>query len=302
MTLLTDAPFDVGELQPLAPAVGPFSTLGFLRAVTTFVNQTLEVIGGDRGVILVTRADGIIRMAGHPDLTDYHSPLGESLEALATRVAEEREDGWAIDFDSLPQEAAEPLAAALRAAGCDVSLEQHTVSAVLTLPGTFDGYLSMLSKKQRHEVRRKRRRYEDELGEIIHETHPDSGWAFEEFIRLHRLSDGEKGDFMTPAREEFFRTLMALEGWRIDALRVPGTDRASAALFSYSDDDGVYLYNSSYDPELADASPGIAIVGTMIETAIEEGLARFDFLKGDEVYKFRLGADERPLFRLEARA
>ena len=39
----------------------------------------------------------------------------------------------------------------------------------------------------------------------------------------------------------------------------------------------------------------------MIETAIEEGLPRFDFLKGDEVYKFRLGAEERPLFRLEAR-
>ena len=301
MILLTDAPFDVSELEPLAPAVGPFATLGFLRAVTTFVSETLEVIGDDRGAILVTRSDEIIRMAGHPDLTDYHSPLGESLDPVVTRLAEECSDGWAIDLDSLPTEAAEPLADGLRAVGCDVSFEQHTVSAVLTLPGTFDDYLAMLSKKQRHEVRRKRRRYEDVLGEVMHETHPDPGWAFEEFVRLHRLSDGEKGDFMTPEREEFFRTLMALEGWRMDVLRVPGTDRASATLFSYSDDSGVYLYNSSYDPELGEASPGIAIVGTMIETAIEEGLPRFDFLKGDEVYKFRLGAEERPLFRLAVR-
>lgn len=302
MTLPTDAPFDVSELEPLAPAVGPFAELGFLRAVTSFVDEALEVIGDDRGAILVTRSDGIIRMAGHPDLTDYHSPMGESLDSVVSRLADERANGWALDFDSLPIEAAEPLGTALRSVGCDVSPEQHTVSAVLRLPGTFDDYLAMLSKKQRHEVRRKRRRYEDVLGEVIHETHPEPGWAFEEFVRLHRLADGAKGDFMTPEREEFFRTLMAIEGWRIDVLRVPGTDRASAALFSYSDRSGVYLYNSSYDPELGDASPGIAIVGTMIETAIDEGLPRFDFLKGDEVYKFRLGAEERPLFRLEVGA
>jgi CelD/BcsL family acetyltransferase involved in cellulose biosynthesis len=36
----------------------------------------------------------------------------------------------------------------------------------------------------------------------------------------------------------------------------------------------------------------------MIEQAIGEGIGRFDFLKGDEVYKFRLGAEERPLYRV----
>lgn len=301
MTLLTDAPFDVGELEPLAAAVGPFATPGFLAAVTRFMGESAEVIGDSSGAILVTRDGRTLRMAGHPDLTDYHSPLGSSLEAVAARLTEMIGEGWSIDFDSLPSEAAEPLAAALADAGTDSTLTQHAVSAVLALPATFDEYLAMLSKKQRHEVRRKHRRYEDALGEVIHETHPDPGWAFEEFVRLHRMAEGEKGEFMTPDREEFFRALMDLPGWRVDVLRVDDTDRASATLFSYSDSDGVFLYNSSYDPELGDASPGIAIVGTMIETAIAEGLSRFDFLKGDEVYKFRLGAEERPLFRLEAR-
>jgi CelD/BcsL family acetyltransferase involved in cellulose biosynthesis len=39
----------------------------------------------------------------------------------------------------------------------------------------------------------------------------------------------------------------------------------------------------------------------MIERAIDERRPRFDFLKGDETYKFRLGAEERPLYRLKAR-
>jgi CelD/BcsL family acetyltransferase involved in cellulose biosynthesis len=85
-------------------------------------------------------------------------------------------------------------------------------------------------------------------------------------------------------------------------LRVPGTDRAAASLVSFSDDQGIYLYNSSYDPHLAEASPGIAIVGTLIEQAIAEGLPRFDFLKGAETYKFRLGAEARPLYRITSRA
>ena len=38
----------------------------------------------------------------------------------------------------------------------------------------------------------------------------------------------------------------------------------------------------------------------LIESAINQGKPVFDFLKGDETYKFRLGAEERPLFRVTA--
>ncbi len=39
----------------------------------------------------------------------------------------------------------------------------------------------------------------------------------------------------------------------------------------------------------------------MIEHTIEQGFGVFDFLKGDEDYKVRLGASPRPLFVIEAR-
>lgn len=298
MTTSTDIPSGLSRLQPLAPAVGPFPLPTFIGAVTAFRGEPVEIAGGDRGALPVTVVDGVVRVAGHTDLTDYHSPLGDDLTQVAEELAELLRDGLRLDLDSLPEEACGPLASALVDTGVEITVVEHTVSAVVELPDTFDDYLGMLSKKQRHEVRRKHRRYEDALGEVIHEVHNEPGWAFDEFIRLHRRAEGEKGEFMTAERQTFFETLVELDGWRVDVLRVPDTDRAAATLFSYSDDSGIYLYNSSYEPDLAEASPGIAIVGTLIEQAISEGLPRFDFLKGDETYKFRLGAQARPLYRI----
>ena len=44
----------------------------------------------------------------------------------------------------------------------------------------------------------------------------------------------------------------------------------------------------------------MVLLRLLFEAAIKAGIAAFDFLKGDEVYKFRLGASERPLFVVEA--
>ena len=40
----------------------------------------------------------------------------------------------------------------------------------------------------------------------------------------------------------------------------------------------------------------------LIESAIGAGLSHFDFLKGDEQYKYRLGARKRPLYEIRGPA
>ena len=284
------------DLAPLADAVGPFPLRPFLQAV----HDEVDLYSVNGGALAVVEHGGVITMAGEPDLTDYHSPLGEDVTAVIASLVDHAGGQAEFDFDSLPEEAAGVLVPAFEAAGLAVECSQHAVTAILHLPETFDDYLMGIGKKQRHEVRRKRRRYEELVGPVLHETHRGVDWAFDEFVRLHRLSAGAKGEFMTPEHEAMFGRLAHTPGWRMDMLRIPGTDKAAACLFSYSDDDGIFLYNSAYDPDLAHASPGVAIIGTMIETAIAESLPRFDFLKGDEEYKFRLGATARPLYRVRA--
>ncbi|MFO7547555.1 MAG: GNAT family N-acetyltransferase [Acidimicrobiia bacterium] len=291
------------DLTPVASATGPFPTRSFLR--------TLWEHGGDGGrrLSLVEGPDALIpleicgpevHLSGHPDLVDYHAPLGPGVAGVMASLAADLPTGSSIDFDSLPLEAAEAVAEGLEAAGLPWTSERHAVAAVLELPGTYEDYLHAIGKKERHEVRRKRRRYVETVGELVHETHTGTGWAFDEFVRLHRLAAGPKGTFMTGGMRRLFATLAGQPGWRIDLLRIGEERRATACVFGFADEDGYFLYNSAYDPGLSEGSPGVALLGSMIERAIGEGRPRFDFLKGDEAYKFRLGADERPLYRLVA--
>lgn len=301
MNVHNGIPSHIDNFQPRVSATGPFSRPPFLKAVTELTGEQVYTVADDESAIVVTEADGEVRLAGDPDLTDYHCPLGSGVKSAVAYLLDAAEPGTRFRFDSLPEQAATEFVDAFASAGVKATSTEHAVAAVVDISGGYEEYMEAVGKKQRHEIRRKRRRYVDEVGELIHEVHDGSGWALEEFFRLHRMSDGDKGEFMTAKRESFFRFLIDQPGWRVDVLRANVEERATACLFSYVDDEGIYLYNSSYDRALRDASPGVAIVESMIEQACREGLPRFDFLKGDEVYKFRLGAEARPLFEVVAK-
>lgn len=289
--------------EAMAPATGPFPHLPFLTAWH-------EELGGDYavftaewphgGVMMMRSSASGIELLGEPDLTDYHSPLGQLSAADLL--------GWAkalprdrMRLDSLPIEAAEPLETALKAAGRAPRVAVHEYALRVELPATRNDFDAMLSKRDRHELRRKRRRYEDLVGKVALRTEQGEGDAFSEFIRLHRLAAGPKGEFMSGPRERFFRRLAAQPGWRVDLLETT-SGAAAACLFGFSDGIGYYLYNSSFDPAFAPASPGLVVLTEMIDHVISQGHQIFDFLKGDEDYKTRLGAGRRPLYVIEVDA
>ena len=72
-----------------------------------------------------------------------------------------------------------------------------------------------------------------------------------------------------------------------------------AVAFGFEDPDAYYLYNSAYHPAAAEASPGVVLLDRLLDRTMAAGRTRFDLLKGDERYKFQLGAIPRPLFVLE---
>ena len=281
--------------HPVAPLIGPFASAEFLELVWRYAGSgDLEFWRSDTAMMPIARIDGNITMAGPEHLVDYRSPLGAGVaELVAANVGDD-----SFRFDSLPLEAAKQVMKGTAMAGRTAQIQQHGSAAVLALPDSFDVYMAeRLSKKERHEMRRKRRRYEAVLGESHFVHHDAADGIFQDFVRFHRMAAGDKGNFMTEKMEEFFADLIGLDGWGLDAL-VADDGHITAAGFGYFDRDGYYLYNSSYNPDLAETSPGVVLLGRLIELTIDRQQSVFDFLKGDEAYKYRLPAVARPLLEV----
>jgi CelD/BcsL family acetyltransferase involved in cellulose biosynthesis len=277
---------------PLASAIGPFASRSFLEVVHRHWSQgELVMVDTDEAFFALERGpEGLIGV-GHRDLVDYRSPAGAASTGLIAEMAREA----ALQLDSLPDEAARALSDALSAAGVKHEISEHDIAAVLALPDGYEEWLMLLSKKERHETRRKRRRYEAMVGPILVDSFGSS--RFDEFVALHRQSRDDKGQFMTDKMAAYFSDLLDLDGWSIDGL-VDAEGALVAAGFGFSDGEGRFLYNSAFDWSRRDASPGVVLISSLIEDSCSKGHRVFDFLKGDETYKVRLGAVARKLFEV----
>ncbi|MDE0644076.1 MAG: GNAT family N-acetyltransferase [bacterium] len=292
----------VGGHRPVAERVGPFATPHFLTTVwhhTAGDGQDPVVLSDDRGEVALVEWEGNLGLLGHEDLVDYRSPLGEVEDLLVGYLASQGK-GRVFRFDSLPEEAVRVFARALDRVGAEYGVEHHTDTAVVGLPETFEQYLADIGKKQRHEARRKRRRFVGEMGGLLRRTIEEPDTMLDDFFRLHRQAGGSKGSFMTDRMESMFVELLGGTGWRLDALYGEESPLL-AAVIGYSDPDGYFLYNSAYDPDFFHLSPGVVLLNELIEETIEAGGVVFDFLKGSETYKYRMGARSRPLLVVEGR-
>jgi CelD/BcsL family acetyltransferase involved in cellulose biosynthesis len=241
----------------------------------------------------------ILTLTGDWNVMDYMDGLalkGEAREILRT-VWEQALGELQWDELSLRHvPSGSPLLDALEdIAGSDRLLAgQDEVCPVALLCGSWDGYLDMLSKKQRHEIRRKMRRAQDgvEWRWRQVETLDDLDRDLPVFFRLHEASAREKQRFMTERMRAYFRSLaetMLEAGYlRLNVFSREGEDIASTLSFLYRD--RYLLYNSGYDPSQSAHSPGIAAVALSMQDAIKEKAGAFDFLSGDEPYKYQFGA------------
>jgi CelD/BcsL family acetyltransferase involved in cellulose biosynthesis len=196
------------------------------------------------------------------------------------------------------------FAEAARGYGWQAEVRQQDVCPVITLAGSWDDYLAGIDKKQRHEIRRKIRKIETEAQTRWYVVESTEGLdqAMDTFIALHQKSARDKEDFWNDKLIRFFKALaveLAQAGWlRLYFIEVNGVKAASMLCFDYNNE--FLLYNSGFDPEqFAHLSPGNVLTAYTIQDAIHLGRTRYDFLRGDEVYKFRFGAVAEPVYDLE---
>jgi len=178
---------------------------------------------------------------------------------------------------------------------------EEGVSVELDLPATWDEYLVMLTKKQRHEVKRKLRRLGETDNVEYHcvNANQEVGDFINTFLKLFSLSrKKDKANFMTTQMESFFRlltTTMAKIGLlRVGILEIDKLPTAMIMGFDYNN--MMYLYNSAYNPEYSYLSVGLLSKILCIKESIQRGNKKWDFLKGGEPYKYHIGGKEIPLY------
>jgi CelD/BcsL family acetyltransferase involved in cellulose biosynthesis len=181
---------------------------------------------------------------------------------------------------------------------------QEDVVPGLSLPATWDDYLALLSKRDRHELRRKLRRLA-QAGEyrLVRSTPETLKVDVDQFLEMMQESRDEKRHFLVPDREAFFRSVVARmdqEGsLRLFFLELAGQRVAAVVCFDYGG--RRLLYNSGYRLSYNHYSVGLMLKALCLQQAIEEGLTYFDFLRGPEPYKYDLGAQDVALFRILVR-
>ena len=186
--------------------------------------------------------------------------------------------------------------------GYTVEIEEEDVTSGIALPGTWEEYLALLNKKDRHELRRKLRRMDSQTDWTWYSLSEPVQVAerLGEFISLMRQSRADKDEFMTPEREAFFsritQRMAELGHLHLYFLEMNGLTVATSLCFDYGG--SRLLYNSGYDPEYGYFSVGLLLNAMCLKDAIEQGLEYFDFLRGPEPYKAHLGGQQRSLYQM----
>lgn len=186
--------------------------------------------------------------------------------------------------------------------GGSVQTERAYRCPQILLPGDWEQYLATLDKKQRHEVRRKIRRLETS-GFNTRWYRVEDGKHLEEeinaFIQLMEFDEAKKR-FLTPPMRQFMKQVIRWAHQKgilhLAFLEIDGIKAAAYLAFDMLN--RLWIYNSGINPGFWDFSPGWVLVAYQLQWANEHRREAFDFMRGDEEYKYRFGAVDRFLDRL----
>ncbi len=251
-----------------------------------------------------------VRTVGCVDVTDYLDIVARRghergvFEAIAGWVATHTGAFDEILLCNIPETslALKEMPRAVEAHGLTSTVHLQEVCPIVRLPGTFAEYVNSLDKKNRHELRRKLRRAADGVAWYIVGSEHDLGEELAHFITLMASSSVQKAAFLQDGKNRRFFELMvpliAERGWLQLAFLTVRGERAAAYLnFAY--DQRVLVYNSGLAPmAYGHLSPGIVLLSRLIEHAIEQGYHTFDFLRGDEPYKYNMGGRDTGVYQL----
>jgi len=271
-----------------------------------------QVISGIAPLFYTTNLEGIpaLMLLGSIEISDYldlivqPSQIPSFINSLFDFLNTIETPAWQIiDFYNLPE--GSPTLPALKRAAEERSWsfkqEKLQPCPYIPLPDNWEVYLAGIDKKQRHEIRRKMRRlqnYELPVRWYIVEKEDQLDDEIEDFFSL-MTQDPEKELFLTDTMRSQMQALAHAAfnaGWlQLAFLEINGVKAAGYLNFDFNDH--IWVYNSGINFDYGKLSPGWVLLSELIKWAIENQRTSFDFMRGDEKYKYQFGGVERFIVR-----
>jgi len=171
---------------------------------------------------------------------------------------------------------------------------------------TWESYLGTLESKPRNDFLRLLKNLTKKFSVRLEpaSSEPQRREFMAHLVRLHNLrwqnlggSDALHTADLVAFHDEVSRVTLE-RGWlRLFVLWLDGQPVASLYGFRYGRT--FYFVQTGFDPAYGRHAVGLITVGLTIKSAIAEGAEEYDFLRGDEAYKFRWAREVRHLATLE---
>ena len=204
-----------------------------------------------------------------------------------------------------------PTAAALATLGANGGLAARGplrgVAPALDLPASYEEYEKRLSGQRRQHLRRYWRRLERDAGPIrvaVNAEVRSLDAVLADMTRLHVAlwqSRGLPGTLGDPAMQRFLARFCAAalqRGW-LRLYQLYSGDRMMAAALVLHWGDTASYYQSGWDVSAAELQVGELLLAHTVRCAIEQGMRRYDFLRGAERYKERFATHPVPQLTYE---
>ena len=184
----------------------------------------------------------------------------------------------------------------------DFKVESLEPSPYIPVPPTFDEYTASLDSKQAHELRRKLRRAAKNPETISTEIIEDRSLlppALQDFFAL-MCQEADKDRFLTMQMRAQMEAiaLAAFDGGWLQLFFLKAGNKRIAGYMNFDFALCTWAYNAGFNNEYADLSPGWVIMAEIMRWSIEHGRKIFDFMRGDEDYKYRFGGIDRFIQRV----
>jgi len=193
------------------------------------------------------------------------------------------------------------------AAGCDAGKDMQLVPRFdcprTMLASSFDQYTGALSASTRYSLGRKQRKLEKDFSGIVIEhldlnSNPQLlGVLFDLHRKRWAVLKDKTSTFSSAYRESFNTRLLQRLGEGDGFFSCMSIDDEPVSiLYIFVYKKNAFFYQNGWNPVFASYGVGILNIQQAIRHAIEAGYRSFDFLRGEEAYKYKFCEDVRQAY------